>query len=59
MKRIEANNCSISNIPDEIGNLTNLMILNLNHNELSSFSIPTSIQNLSNLVCLYLKYISA
>ncbi|ORX46577.1 L domain-like protein, partial [Anaeromyces robustus] len=44
-----------------IGNLTkikrieaNNFILNLNHNELSSFSIPTSFQNLTNLVRLYL-----
>lgn len=55
LKRIEANNCSISNIPEEIGNLKGLMILNLNNNDLTSFSIPTTIQNLSSLVRLFLR----
>ncbi|KAL3372559.1 hypothetical protein AABB24_004883, partial [Solanum stoloniferum] len=46
--------CKInSQIPNEVGNLTNLIDLDLSNNNLIG-SIPTSIQNLRNLQRLYL-----
>ena len=42
-------------MPTEIGNLTNLNILNLHHNQFSG-ELPTEIGNLTNLTTLDLRF---
>ena len=53
-KVLDFSNCSLTDIPAEIGNLTNLQYLYLENNSLTN--LPAEICNLTNLQILNLNY---
>lgn len=56
LKRLDLNGCSLNQLPEEIGQLKHLMVLDLRRNQLTSASFPEQFGNLGCLTRLFLRY---